>query len=653
MLKEKKDEKKYEKLYTDIKELDINGKKIGKSHPVFIISEIGINHNGDFELAKKLISLSVDAGADCVKFQMRDIPSLYINNGNSSDIKENLSTQYILDLLSKCHLTDNEMFKLFDYCKELNVIPLCTPWDIPTLKKLEKYGMPAYKVASADLTNHYLIDEIIKTNKPLIISTGMSYEFEILETVDKLKKHNTKFALLHCNSTYPPHPKDINLKYINTLQTFGTSVVGYSGHERGYHIPIASIPLGANIIEKHFTVDKEMEGNDHKISLLPEEFKSMVNTIREVELSLLGSGVRSPNQGELMNRVNLAKSLIINCDLKKGDRILDDMIDVKSPGRGLQPNYRNKLILKKAKRNFKKGDFFFTQDIEDEYNIIARNYNFKRKWGIPVRYHDYEILKNKSNPDFLEFHLSYKDMDENYHNFFKDKIKMGLVVHSPDTFSGDHLLNLASENKDYRTRSIKELQRVIDLTNGLKEYIDDGSTPLIVVSVGGFSKDRFFTKKEQLESYEIVADSLSQLNQTGVEILPQTLPPLPWYFGGQLFCNLFVTPEDTKTFCETYNYNICLDVSHSKLASNYYNIPFDIFVKKIGKYSRHLHLVDAAGTDSEGLQIGDGDIDFKKLSNQLNNLTPEASFIPEIWMGHENQGEKQWVALERLEKYLF
>jgi len=244
-------------------------------------------------------------------------------------------------------------------------------------------------------------------------------------------------------------------------------------------------------------------------------------------------------------------------------------------------------------------------------------------------------------------------MDENYHNFFKDKIKMGLVVHSPDTFSGDHLLNLASENKDYRTRSIKELQRVIDLTNGLKEYIDDGSTPLIVVSVGGFSKDRFFTKKEQLESYERVADSLSQLNQTGVEILPQTLPPLPWYFGGQLFCNLFVTPEDTKTFCETYNYNICLDVSHSKLASNYYNIPFDIFIKKVGKYSSHLHLVDASGTDSEGLQIGDGDIDFKKLSNQLNNLTPEASFIPEIWMGHENQGEKQWVAVERLEKYLF
>jgi N-acetylneuraminate synthase len=634
-----------------ITELEIDGRKIGKLHPTFIISEIGINHNGDFELAKKLIELSVDAGADCVKFQMRDMTSLYNNSGNPDDIKENLSTQYILDLLSKFQLTKDQMFELFDYCKELNVIPLCTPWDESTLDDLEEYGMSAYKLSSADLTNHNLIDKVIKTGKPLIISTGMSYEFEIEETAKRLNEKGAQFAFLHCNSTYPPHPKDINLKYIKELEKFGTNVVGYSGHERGYHISVASIALGANIIEKHFTVDREMEGNDHKVSLLPEEFKSMVKNIREVEMSLGDNNLRTPNQGELMNRVNLAKSLVINCDLKKGEKILDSMIEVKSPGRGLQPNYRTKLVGRKSKRDFKEGDFFFLEDVKEGEIVTSRNYKFNRKWGIPVRYHDYKLLMDKTNPDFLEFHLSYKDMDQNYEDFFTEKLNMGLVVHSPDTFAGDHLLNLASDDEEYRYTSIRELQRVIDLTVGLSKYISDGSTPLIVVSVGGFSKDKFFTEKEKEKAYEVVADSLSQLNQKGVQIIPQTLPPFPWYFGGQLFCNLFVTPDDTVKFCETYGYKICFDISHSKLASNYHKIPFDTFVDKVGKYIKHLHLVDAEGIDGEGLQIDEGDVDFDKLSAQLRDISPEASFIPEIWMGHENEGEKQWVALERLEKY--
>jgi N-acetylneuraminate synthase len=377
----------------------------------------------------------------------------------------------------------------------------------------------------------------------------------------------------------------------------------------------------------------------------------MVKNIREVEMSLGDNSLRTPNQGELMNRVNLAKSLVINCDLKKGEKILDSMIEVKSPGRGLQPNYRTKLVGRKSKRDFKEGDFFFLEDVKEGEIVTSRNYKFNRKWGIPVRYHDYKLLMDKTNPDFLEFHLSYKDMDQNYEDFFTEKLNMGLVVHSPDTFAGDHLLNLASDDEEYRAKSIRELQRVIDLTVGLSKYISDGSTPLIVVSVGGFSKDKFFTEKEKEKAYEVVADSLSQLNQKGVQIIPQTLPPFPWYFGGQLFCNLFVTPDDTVKFCETYGYKVCFDISHSKLASNYHKIPFDTFVDKVGKHTKHLHLVDAEGIDSEGLQIDEGDVDFDKLSAQLRDIAPEASFIPEIWMGHENEGEKQWVALERLEKY--
>ncbi len=633
------------------REISIGSRKIGEKHPVFIIAEIGINHNGDVNLAKNLIELAAKAGVDCVKFQMRNLASLYSNAGNANDAKENLSTQYTLDLLSRFELSPEDMFACFDHCKKMKVIPLCTPWDLPTLELLENYGMEGYKIASADLTNHELLAKAAQTGKPLIISTGMSFQAEIESGIRLLNSYKAPYALLHCNSTYPPHMKDIHLNFIPRLAALGDHVVGYSGHERGGHIPLAAIAMGARIIEKHFTIDKNMEGNDHKVSLLPDEMEEMVKQIRDLELAMGEDTERKPNQGELMNRVNLAKSLMINCELKAGEIIRKEMLEVKSPGRGLQPMYIDQLVGTKAKRDLKPGDFFFPEDISKNGTAVAREYSFKRKWGIPVRYHDSKILLSKSNPDFLEFHLSYKDMDEDFRKFFNSPLDLDLTVHSPDTFAGDHLLNLASDDEVYRARSIKELQRVVNLTRELKSYFKKATEPLIIVSVGGFSKERFFTPAETEQAYKRVADSLSKIDQGGVKIIPQTLPPFPWYFGGQLFCNLFVNPDDTAAFCRASGYQICFDISHSKLAANHLKMDFNDFVKKVAPYSAHLHIVDAAGLDSEGLQIDEGEIDFEKVATLLNQLTPAASFIPEIWMGHENEGEKQWIALERLEKY--
>jgi hypothetical protein len=152
---------------------------------------------------------------------------------------------------------------------------------------------------------------------------------------------------------------------------------------------------------------------------------------------------------------------------------------------------------------------------------------------------------SKSNPQFLEFHLSFKDMELDYNKFFNSPLDMDFTVHTPDTYSGDHLLNLASTDKKYRERTINELQKVVDLTNSLKKYFKNATRPLIITSVGGFTQNSFITEKERDNLYELVAESLSKVDQDGVEIIPQTLPPLPWYFGGQLYCNLFVTPKDT------------------------------------------------------------------------------------------------------------
>lgn len=280
--------------------------KIGKftidaKSPVFVIAEIGNNHNGSLELAKKLIDLAVESGADCAKFQMRNLRSLYRNAGNANDVSEDLGSQYTLDLLSRFQLDPEEMFAAFNYCEGRNIIPLCTPWDLESLFLLEEYGMQAYKVASADLNNHDLLVALAKTGKPLICSTGMSTEQEIIEATALLKRLGAMYVLLHCNSTYPAPFKDVNLAYLDRLREISECPVGYSGHERGINVALAAVAKGAKVIEKHFTLDKSMEGNDHKVSLLPEEFTAMVQGIRQVEQALGTASERRLSQGELMS----------------------------------------------------------------------------------------------------------------------------------------------------------------------------------------------------------------------------------------------------------------------------------------------------------------------------------------------------------------
>ncbi len=452
--------------------IEIGRFQIDAESPAFVIAEIGNNHNGSLTLAKQLIDEAVKAGADCAKFQMRNLADLYHNAGQANDASEDLGSQYTLDLLNRFQLTPEDMLAAFDYCKKQGILPLCTPWDEASLAILEDYGMPAYKVASADLTNHDFLKTLAATGKPLICSTGMSTEAEIKESVRLLRNLGAQFILLHCNSTYPAPFKDVNLCYMDRLKDIGDCPVGYSGHERGISVAIGAVARGAKVVEKHFTLDKAMEGNDHKVSLLPSEFKAMVEGIRQIEEALGHAGERRLNQGELINRETLAKSLVINCDLNKGEIISADMLSAKSPGRGLQPNRKPDLIGLPAKRDFKAGDFFYASDLESNKQPQARPYHFKRPWGIPVRYHDFRTILPRTNPDLLEFHLSYKDLDVELTDYFKsdEVFDLDLVVHSPELFTGDHVLDLCSRNDDYRRHSITELQRVIEITRRLTPF---------------------------------------------------------------------------------------------------------------------------------------------------------------------------------------
>jgi sialic acid synthase SpsE/sugar phosphate isomerase/epimerase len=631
-------------------EIQIDQFKIGNER-TFIIAEIGNNHNGDYERAKLMIDKAVEMGADCAKFQMRQIKEVYRSKSIEKS-GEDLGTEYIIDLLNKFELTVEQQKMLSDYCKTKGILYMCTPWDKSSVDILETFNVPAYKVASADLTNLPLLDKLAKTKKPLILSTGMSTTDEVKTTVDFLNKRDVKFALLHCNSTYPAPFHDINLNWISKLKEIH-SLVGYSGHERGINVSLAAVALGAKIIERHFTLDRKMEGPDHAASLEFEEFKNLINGSREIEQAL-GSTEnknRKFSQGEMINRENLGKSLVASKPLKKGTILNEDDIKVLSPGQGLSPQFYESLIGLELNRDVEFEDYFFKTDLTNEEQII-KNYKFKHPWGIPVRYHDFNKYLELIKPDMFEFHLSYSDMELDIDNYLSGIYNCGFVVHAPELFKESHLMDLATPNQEYRKISMIETQKVIDITRKLKKYFPEEKKPQIVANIGGFSMDAPFSEDIKSSYYDQFFQSLKELDTDGVEIIPQTMAPFPWHFGGQRYQNIFVHVDEIVKYCKEYNIRMCFDVSHTMLTCNYFKQDFYEFAKKIAPFTAHIHMGDAKGVNGEGLQIGEGEIDFVKLGKILNDGCPNASFIPEIWQGHKNNGEGFWIALKKLENLL-
>ena len=612
----------------------------------YIIAEIGINHNGNLSEALKLIHAAHGAGADAVKFQKRKLDNLYTQKILDDPNSAEWTFEYLIPILQEVELSDQDYTAIKAECDKLNLELIITPFDLESAQFCNDLGVTAFKIGSADMINYELIEKCFSFGKPMVVSTGMWSEKEIQSAISKFRTFGKNdFFMLLANSTYPTPYESINLEFLPKLNSMH-NLIGYSGHERGTFIPVAAATLGARIVEKHITFDRTQTGPDHKASMLPEEFSEMGAHLRSLQLALGKNKV--VNQAEKLAKETFAKSAYAKKDLTPGHVLTENDIYFTSPGKGLHLHQIQDFYGKELKCKVDKDSFLTSHHFEEIIQIRDWKLpNFSKQWGVKCRFHDFEEYKTINSP-VVEFHCSQRDMDIDFEGF-SDKSQ--LVVHAPEIFDRK-LVDICSEDPEIVEGSIYLLQRAIDKTLEISSNFPL-KKPKFVVHLGGMSLDHVTKEGNTTLMMERAVDNFKKLkfNNDDIEILPENLPPRPWYLGGQWFQYGFMYAEDMINFCNHFGFKMTYDICHAALHCHHADISLNEYTRKILPLVSHFHLSDAVGIDGEGVQIGEGEVDFDSFFKEMEHFNQDFSWVTEIWSGHVNQGAGCRNSMHNLSKY--
>ena len=350
-----------------IKPVKIHNKLIGPGHPCFIVAEAGVNHNGDVGIAHQLIDTAVRAGADAIKFQSFITEDLITPEAQKAAYQLKATgvggTQY--EMLKGLELSSQDHSELKKHCEQKDIVYLCTPYESKSVDMLDSLDVSAFKIASTDTNNIPFLRYVASKGRPVILSTGMTNLGEVENALDALKIGGLAgdIIIMHCTSEYPAPVKDSNLKVINTLRQAFQCPVGFSDHTTGVDVSAWAVAIGASAIEKHFTMDRGMEGPDHKASMEPDELVALVQAIRSVEIAL-GDGIKHPMPSEILNRKHMRKSVVANRDIEAGEVVLERDLVCKRPGIGLEPFWMEKIVGKKTKKNIQRDELIDLSDID-------------------------------------------------------------------------------------------------------------------------------------------------------------------------------------------------------------------------------------------------------------------------------------------------
>ncbi len=596
-----------------------------------IIAEIGINHKGSYEIAKKLIDSAIDSGCWGIKFQYRSLNNFY----NSTD---EIGDEIIFDELKRSNLTLSELKKLRKYAQDNKLrvgISFFTLSDFKKIKNFDdKYDF--FKIPSAEFSNYELIKAVSKTKKEILLSTGG-------HTFNQVKKNikNYEFiknpVFLHCTSNYPTEIGNQNLDVIKELSKIKNIKVGYSSHDKQYEIVFLAAAYGAEYLERHITLDKSGDGLDDSSSSTFDEFKSISSVLNNYK-EIKGDIKKEVNQGEVINLQNLGTSLYAIKNIDSGGNLTIKDFVVQAPRKGLTidefKNLKNKKILNNVKKGEPISKFHFKKKIL--FPQSAQNYTKVKNLSLPIRFHDMKTMYNELPIDNYEFHLSYYDLKEAKKKNIINAIDMNAnyTFHLPDYLDKNTLINPISNNPKITERSRSLVKEIISFTSN---FAQDEILLISSISQNTFGdKEKFY---KELSKY--IKNLYEKYN---VKLLPQWLPKKAWYFGGAFDTEVFSSSEDIE-FIKKYNLEICLDISHLIMSANFYNEDWYEWYKKLKKNTKHMHLSDSYGINGEGIEFGKGEL--RNIEELINTDTIK---VLEIWQGHLNNFFGFKEAINFLEK---
>jgi sialic acid synthase SpsE len=588
--------------------------------PVKIIAEIGINHNGEKNIARQLIHAASVAGVQCIKFQYRNIDRIYLSNKNEIG-DEILDTE-----IRRSYLSPSDLNELCAYGKSFGLEVGISFFIVEDINDFDD-GLSNYdffKVPSPELKNVELINSLLSLGRSVYISTGAHDEQAIEETFHALNGGN--WNPFHCISNYPTELFNSRLSYLKYLQKKWNRLVGYSSHESDWRACIAALALGARWIERHITLDKAMDGLDHSTSSTPEEFADLVIYAKYADAMLDGDGPRVANQGERMNLQNLGRSYHIIKPIQAGSLLLDDAVSYRSPATGIGKDQIKHFFGKKLLREGCVGQPLSESLFAVAPELTREQIEFlnKKKVSLPARFHDLPKLRETFPIQNFEMHLSYTELSSQIdESLFSAGERYS--IHLPDYISSTELINPFSKNISIKERSVKIYENTLALATHLSK-LTGVRVPLVSsLSVVDDGIGNFYKNCKTLTN---------KYSDAGIELTYQTLPPFAWYFGGSIPLNAYCSPDDWAYIAEM-EIPITLDLSHLIMGCNYYHANLKSAIDQLLPTTKHIHLSLADGVDGEG-------VGFSELSDQNKELILQILSLPhvkviEVWQGHLNE----------------
>ncbi|WP_435097281.1 N-acetylneuraminate synthase family protein [Candidatus Pelagibacter bacterium nBUS_27] len=598
-----------------------------------VICELGINHFGSKKKCKELIDNAKQANAWGIKFQYRNLKSYFELIKRNGEIgKEIIDTE-----IKKNYLSPEEIRYLSNYGRKLGLEVGISFFNEKDTDDFKSFVFDFYKIPSVSALDFDLIKKLNTYKKKIFISLGSRSHSEILKNKNKLINYlnKDKATLFHCVSNYPLNPINSNLNYILKLKKiFKGFDVGYSSHENDIFNCIIALSKNIKYIERHITHNKNYNGLDHSSSSDLSELKKLCFYSSNYNKISNSKNNRNLNQGEKINLQNLGKSAYANKDIDINKKIKLEDITFLSPKISLEKNDLLKFLYIKNKKILKRGDevtlenFFPKKKFKDANKVFCN----KKNISIPIRPSDYKLINEIFNIKNYEFHLSFNDVlsfstNKINKKFLSDK---KFSVHGPDYCDSNNILDIFSKNKLIKQKSKLIFKKCINICRLLKKY--SGNEVYLIQSFS--SDDKALNLDKRYNEIKKVIDHY--LKKDKVQILPQWLPPIAWYFGGSSTMKLFCDPTDLKIIKKN-NIKLCLDLSHFILSCNYYQSNLDVNFDKYEHLFFHYHIADASGIDGEGLEIGKGDL--LKYKKRLRKIIANKKIkVLESWQGHLNNG---------------